>query len=388
VARLAEGPRPALEREIESAMEARLGRPCLFVPSGRLAIYLALRAWLKAGDRLLMSPLTDDVVFFTVLAAGLRPVMAPVSSADGNIQPDAVPNTVWAGLGGVLTTNLYGLPDRVHELRGRCDTAGIPLIEDAAHAIETSVAARPIGTFGDAAAFSLSKHVGASGGGVLAFTDESRRNELAELRDAAAMPGRRRNRMWRAAADAVATTVIQLHLVWPARWLRRSLRLNERTGYRMPLCPAELRRAIAAAPDLSPFNEWVRVDRHDYRVWPPARVLRHALRQLACLDDDRRRRVEGVARLRALPGVAEAVRDGDPQALFRVPVLVDDRDSMIAKLERRVLGVGYIYDPPLDDYAGSELADPSPSPEAARWWAPRVLPLDPLEADAILRALA
>ena len=60
---------------------------------------------------------------------------------------------------------------------------------------------------------------------------------------------------------------------------------------------------------------------------------------------------------------------------------------MIAKLKRRILNIGYIYDPPLDDYAGSAFAEPSPSPDAARRWASHVLPLDPLEAEEAMRAL-
>jgi hypothetical protein len=71
--------------------------------------------------------------------------------------------------------------------------------------------------------------------------------------------------------------------------------------------------------------------------------------------------------------------------LFRVPLLVEDRGAMIARLERRILSIGYIYDPPLDDYAGPEFAEPSPAPDVARWWASRVLPIDPLEADRVLR---
>jgi hypothetical protein len=35
------------------------------------------------------------------------------------------PDATWSSLGGVLTTNLYGLPDRVTELRARCDRLGI-----------------------------------------------------------------------------------------------------------------------------------------------------------------------------------------------------------------------------------------------------------------------
>jgi dTDP-4-amino-4,6-dideoxygalactose transaminase len=111
-------------------------------------------AWLEPGDRILMSAITDDVILFVALAAGLRPGMAPVSPADGDIDPDQVPDETWSTIGGDLTTNLHGLPDRAVELRSRCGNIGIPLIEDGAHAIETTVSGRPVGTFGDVAAFS------------------------------------------------------------------------------------------------------------------------------------------------------------------------------------------------------------------------------------------
>jgi hypothetical protein len=374
-----------LEREIEAVMTARLGRPCLFLPSGRLALYIALRTWLRPGDRILMSPVTDDVIFFMVLAAGLRPVMAPVSPEDGNIEPSLVPGHVWAKLGGVLTTNLYGLPDRVQELQSRCARLGIPLIEDAAHAIETAVDGRFIGTFGEAAAFSLSKSVGAHAGGILAFSDEAARSDLERLRDVATAPADFGDRLIRAGTHNAEALVIELHLVWPVRWLRRRLRLVERRGNRMPLRAPDLRRAVAAGPGLDPFHPWLRMDRHDYRLQPSATLLERALRRLRDLDADRARRLEGVDRLRDLPIAAAAVRKGDPQPLFRVPLLVEDRGAMIVRLERRILSIGYIYDPPLDDYAGPEFAEPSPAPDVARWWASRVLPIDPLEADRILR---
>jgi dTDP-4-amino-4,6-dideoxygalactose transaminase len=374
-----------LEREIEDLMGARLGRPCLFFPSGRLALYVALRAWLQPGDRILMSPVTDDVILFTVLAAGLRPVMAPVSEEDGNIEPTLVPDETWSSLAGVLTTNLYGLPDRVEMLRSRCGELGIPLIEDAAHAIETAVDGRLIGTFGDAAVFSLSKHVGAACGGVLAFPDEAARSELEHLRDRVTAPARLRDRATKGGTYAAEAVVVALHLTWPARWLRRRLGLVERTANRMPLRPVDLRRAVAAGPGLETFHSWVRVDRHDYRSQPATALLGLALRRLRNLDADRRRRIAGVERLRALPIAAAAVRKGDPQPLFRVPLLVDDRAAMIARLERRVVGVGYIYDPPLDEYAGHEFVEPSVAPAVARRWARRVFPADPLEAERVIR---
>src|SRR4029450_13320705 len=128
------------------------------------------------GDRSLRSPVTDDVIFFIALAAGLRPVMAPLSRRDGNIQPEAVDQATWSGLAGVLTTNLYGLPDQVLELRSRCRRHRVLLIEDAAHAIETETDGRPVGAFGPVAAFSLAKHVGGVGG-VPALNESARPTE-------------------------------------------------------------------------------------------------------------------------------------------------------------------------------------------------------------------
>jgi len=87
-----------IERDIEAVLEARIGRECVFMPSGRFAIHLAFQLLLSPGDRILMSPLEDDTVFFGALAAGLRPVMAPMSAHDGNIRIDAIDDETWSTL--------------------------------------------------------------------------------------------------------------------------------------------------------------------------------------------------------------------------------------------------------------------------------------------------
>jgi dTDP-4-amino-4,6-dideoxygalactose transaminase len=335
-----------------------------------------------------MSPLNDDVIFFTVLAAGLQPVIAPVSPTDGNIDPSQVPESAWNGLGAVLTTNLYGLPDRVEDLRARCDRLRIPLIEDAAHALHTRVGGRLIGTFGTAAAFSLSKHVGAHAGGVLVFSDEAERREMKRLTAATVREAAWGDRVRTLGSAAAEDLVVGLRLVWPARWLRRRLRLVERSGHRMPLQPTKLRAALAEVPDLDAFHTWIRVDRQQYSTPASSLVLAYALRRLRRLEADSAARVEDVRQLRRLDVAAPAVRAGDPQPLFRVPLLVHDRADVITSLERRVHGIGYIYDPPLDDYAGPEFAEPSPNGGAARAFASQVLPVDPLEAGRVLSVLA
>lgn len=199
-------------------MSARLGRPCLFVTSCRLAVYLALRKLLSPGDRILMS-----------------------------------------------------------DQRRR---------------------------FGDAAAFSLSKYVGAPCGGVLAFADERERPQLERLRDLVTTEGLRRVHAARAGAYAAERLVVGMNMVWLVRRLRRRLGMNERAGFRMPLRAVELRRTIARAPDVDRFGPWMAVDRRDYRLRPSGRLLGVVLHRPRRLDADRARRLEGVERLRALPIVA------------------------------------------------------------------------------------
>jgi len=374
------------EEEIESNFREMTGRECLFVPSGRVALWLALRCWLRPGDRLLMSPVTDDVVFFTVLAAGLRPVMAPLSACDGNIDPGAVPAEAWPRLGGVLTSNLYGLPDRVVELRSRCGRLGIPLIEDAAHALQTEVDGQPIGTFGTAGAFSLSKHLAARAGGVLAFADAAFRPELELLRRQVTRPRALRRQALDVLVPTAEELVFALRLVRPVRHARRTLRLVERTAHRMPLRAHDLQEAVAAPPDLDRLDRWVRVDLHAYRTSAGRVQLRRARSRLAAVTGERELRVDGVRRLGAVDAAAPAVREGPPRPLFRVPLLIEERDRVVGELERHGIGTGYLYDPPLDDYAGT-FAEPSPAPTAARWWAEHVLPVDPLDAERVLRVL-
>ncbi|MEV8395109.1 MULTISPECIES: DegT/DnrJ/EryC1/StrS family aminotransferase [unclassified Streptomyces] len=394
-------------------MRRRLGRECLYVPSCRLGLYVALRHWCRPGGRVLMSPVNDDVIFFVVLAAGLRPVQAPLCARDGSIDPAGFPESGWRGLSAVLTTNLYGNPDPAPELRARCDALGIPLIEDAAHAIGSEVAGRPVGGFGDASVFSLSKHVGAKSGGFLALADPGLRTELARARDALLEPSRLTAELAYALRPYAEAGVRGLRLMRAARAALRLLGREERAEIRMPLRGAELRKALTGAPGLGGFHSWIRVDMHDYRLRSGRSRLRRTERLLGGLDQRLDLHRAGTEKLLASPwgepdgaagapgrggvsgapgpgGVAGAPGPGGvggAQPLFRVPLLVEDRDAAIAALAAHRVTTGYLYDPPLDDYAGEVFTDPSPAPEPAAWFARHALPVDPCGADRVIAVL-
>lgn len=383
-------------------MSERLGRECLFLPSGRLALYLALRTWLRPGQGVLISPVTDDVIFFVVLAAGLRPVMAPVSAADGNIDLTAIPDQTWSDVSGVITTNLYGVPDSVVELRSRCSAMGKVLIEDAAHALESWVSSvdgtRRVGTFGEAAAFSLSKHVGVRGGGVLAIGDPARRTELEALRAEVTEPRSFVRDLLYASRSAAERMVGDGVLRRMALRAQRMVDRVDRADHRMPLRSDDLAVAMLTGrddgPSLDPFDSWARIDLRGYRTERSAMLLRRMSRRLAEMPAESERRLAGVRMLceseptAAL--VAAGARVGPPQALFRVPLLVADREAVVAELERHGVPAGsYIYHPPLDDYAGEMFASASPDPQPARFWSRHVVPINPLhaaEAVTVLRA--
>ncbi|MEV4162700.1 DegT/DnrJ/EryC1/StrS family aminotransferase [Nonomuraea dietziae] len=362
----------------ERAFAARTGCHCLLLPSNRLGLYLALRYFCSPGQRLLMSPISADEILFLVLAAGLRPVIAPVSRRTGNIDPSLVDlSTVDA----VLTTNLYGLPDDVEAFAGKV------LIEDVAHAMETTVAGRPLGTFGQAAVFSLSKHPGAGSGGVLALQDATAAKALKQDLERLLRPGALRAELLSVATSMARQVALRLDLVRPALAVARLLGMEEeREGYRIKLRAAELAAATAQAPSLPPFDPWVRADLHSYRTAKGPLARWYQSRRVAKVEGERPRRLQGVRSLAALPSVAEGVLDQLDQPLFRVPLLVKERDRAIAALERRGVATGYLYDPPYDDYAPS-FTQPSPSPSAARWWAGHVLPVDPVYAHRALPVL-
>ncbi|MGW0813338.1 DegT/DnrJ/EryC1/StrS family aminotransferase [Streptomyces viridiviolaceus] len=379
---------------LEETMRSRLGRECVYVPSCRFGLYAALRHWCPPGGRVLMSPVNDDVIFFVVLAAGLRPVQAPLNPADASIDVDAVPEEVWGSLSAVLTTNLYGNPDPAPELRARCDALGIPLFEDAAHAIGSEVGGRPVGAWGDASVFSLSKHVGAKAGGILSVADAGLREALENTCDDLLLPRRTTAEVAYAVRPYAEAAVRGLRLRRAAWATMRLLGLMEREEIRMPLRPEELARAVASAPDLGAHDPWVRVDMHDYRLRSGRFRLTRIGRKLDRLDDVLARCRAGTELLLSTPWAGPAGRTGQgagpsgrAQPLFRVPLFVADRDAATAALARRGVVVGYLYDPPLDDYAGADFTDPSPSPEGARWFARHALPVDPLRARTVVEAL-
>ena len=116
-----------------------------------------------------------------VLYCCATPVFADIVGEDDlSLDPDDVQRCLSPRTKALACVHFAGYPAPVDRLFELCATAGIALVEDAAHAPSASLHGRKLGTWGEVAAFSLySNKVLSVGEGGLLVTDDDRIAELA-----------------------------------------------------------------------------------------------------------------------------------------------------------------------------------------------------------------
>jgi dTDP-4-amino-4,6-dideoxygalactose transaminase len=167
---LTSGPRTAeLERRFAECVEAK---HALAVTSGTAALHLALVALgVGPGDEVITSPITWPATANVIVHTGATPVFADVRETDLNIDPDEVARLVTPRTKAIMPVHLAGQPADLDPLWA----LGLPVVEDAAHAVESAYRGRKIGGLSAATCFSLyaTKNVAAGEGGVIATNDDA-----------------------------------------------------------------------------------------------------------------------------------------------------------------------------------------------------------------------
>jgi dTDP-4-amino-4,6-dideoxygalactose transaminase len=176
---LTTGPRAAL---LEERMAAYLeAEHVLAVASGTAALHLSLVALgVQPGDEVITTPITWPATANVIVHAGATPVFVDVREGDLNIDPSAVAAAVTERTKAILPVHLAGQPcdlDPIHAL-------GLPVLEDAAHAVESAYRGRKLGGLSEATAFSLyaTKNVAAGEGGLIATNDAALADAVRDLR--------------------------------------------------------------------------------------------------------------------------------------------------------------------------------------------------------------
>ncbi len=159
-------------RELEDAAAQRCEvEHVVAVASCTSGLMLVLQA-LGATGRVVLPSFTFAASAHAVVWAAGHPAFAEVDRRTLNLDPaDAA--ALADGASAITATHVYGAPCDVDALAAVADSAGIPLVYDAAHAFGSRHSGRPVGGFGTAEVFSMSptKVAVAGEGGLVATND-------------------------------------------------------------------------------------------------------------------------------------------------------------------------------------------------------------------------
>jgi dTDP-4-amino-4,6-dideoxygalactose transaminase len=170
---LTTGPKAAL---LEERMAAYLdAEHVLAVTSGTAAMHLALLALgIGPGDEVITSPITWPATANVIEHCGARPVFCDVRANDLNLDVALLPALVTERTRAIMPVDMAGQPCDLDPILA----LGFPIVEDAAHALESVYRGRKVGSIADATCFSLyaTKNVAAGEGGLVA----TNRDDVAE----------------------------------------------------------------------------------------------------------------------------------------------------------------------------------------------------------------
>jgi len=176
---LTTGPRAAL---LEERLAEYLEVPhVLAVSSGTAAMHLALLALgVGPGDEVITSPITWPATANVIEHTGATPVFCDVREDDLNLDAALLSQLVTERTKAILPVHLAGQPcdlDAIHAL-------GLPVVEDAAHALESRYRGRKLGALSDATCFSLyaTKNLAAGEGGLVATPRDDVAEAVREMR--------------------------------------------------------------------------------------------------------------------------------------------------------------------------------------------------------------
>jgi dTDP-4-amino-4,6-dideoxygalactose transaminase len=162
---------------LEAELAERLGAPHVIAMSScTAALQIAVASLrLPPGGRVGVPTWTFVASAASVVQAGATPVLLDVDPDTLNIAPEAVEAAIAEGLDALMVVHFAGTPvDRA--VLDLAAAAGIPVIEDAAHALGASDHRGPVagaGTVGACYSFYATKNLTSAEGGALATHDDA-----------------------------------------------------------------------------------------------------------------------------------------------------------------------------------------------------------------------
>jgi dTDP-4-amino-4,6-dideoxygalactose transaminase len=145
-------------------------RDALSFYSGTAALHTALLlAGAGPGDEVITTAMTAEPTNMAILHTGAKVVWADVDPWNGNVTADSIAEVISARTKAIMVVHYGGVPAPMREIRAVAEGRGIPVIEDAAHALGARYGGLPLGAFSDFVMYSLQaiKHMTTVDGGIL-----------------------------------------------------------------------------------------------------------------------------------------------------------------------------------------------------------------------------
>lgn len=176
---LGSGPKTAA---FETEFCRRRGLPNLVVVnSGSNALYLATTLLgLPPGSDVIVPSFTWVSCAHSIVLAGHRPVFCDVDLDTQNVTVETVSAAMTPRTRAIMVVHYAGLPVQMQPIVD----LGLPVIEDAAHAVDSAIGGRPCGSIGDIGVYSFDavKNLAMGEGGAITSRDQALADRARQLR--------------------------------------------------------------------------------------------------------------------------------------------------------------------------------------------------------------
>ncbi|HET7536322.1 MAG TPA: DegT/DnrJ/EryC1/StrS family aminotransferase [Candidatus Didemnitutus sp.] len=169
------GPKVAQFERDFSQYKGNKGFP-VAVNSCTAALHVSMiAAGLKPGDEVITTPMTFCATVNSIIHAGLTPVLADIDPKTLNISPAEIARRITPKTKAIIVVHFAGRSCDMDPIMALAAKHGLKVIEDCAHAIETTYNGRAAGTIGDFGCFSfyVTKNIITGEGGLIYAKEEA-----------------------------------------------------------------------------------------------------------------------------------------------------------------------------------------------------------------------
>ena len=135
------------------------------------------------GDEVISTPYTFIATNTAILEQGAKPIFADIRYEDLNIDPESIRQKITSKTKAIVVVHYGGNPVDLDEIRKIGNEHGIPIIEDAAHAMGSTYKGKYIGATGNVVCFSLQvvKIINSGDGGLIATSNKAYYQKLKKI---------------------------------------------------------------------------------------------------------------------------------------------------------------------------------------------------------------